>query len=225
MTAVLVAEHNAGVSTPLSAALRAHGYQVTLAKDGPSLLRSAKAGFAGLVVLDARLPDGAGGGGLEVCRALRVQAADLPVIMVSASDGEDEIVLSLDAGADDVVTWPLREDEAMARIRALLRRTRPDPVEVNHVKVDPASRRVWLHGEEIPLTSKEFDLLRVLVREAGSVVTRDNLMREVWDANWWGSTKTLDMHVSWLRRKLGDNAGRRNYIATVRGVGFRFELD
>jgi DNA-binding response OmpR family regulator len=224
MTAVVVAEHDPHVSAPLSAALRARGYAVSLVLDGPTLLRSARDRSAGLVFLDARLPDGTGGGGLEVCRALRVQAADLPVIMVSEARSEADVVISLDAGADDYITLPLREDEVMARARALLRRSRPDPVEVNHVRADPASRRVWLHGEEITLTSKEFDLLRVLVREAGSVVTRDQLMREVWNANWWGSTKTLDMHVSWLRRKLGDKPGRPTYIATVRGVGFRFEL-
>jgi DNA-binding response OmpR family regulator len=223
MTAVLVAEHDLQVAEPLSEALRAHGYQVTLVEDGPSALKSAKSGWAGLVVLDARLPDGAGGGGLEVVRALRIQAADLPVLMVSDTHTETDAVDSLDAGADDYVTLPLRHDEVLARIRALLRRSRPEPVEVNEVRVDAASRRAWLQGDEITLTSKEFELLRVLVREAGSVVTRDQLMREVWDVNWWGSTKTLDMHVSWLRRKLGDDAGHPTYISTVRGVGFRFE--
>jgi DNA-binding response OmpR family regulator len=223
MTAVLLAEHDQLVAGPLSEALRAHGYEVTLVEDGPSALKSAKAGWAGVVVLDSQLPDGAGGGGLDVVRALRIQAADLPVLMVSATNTETDAVDSLDAGADDYVTLPLRHDEVLARIRALLRRSRPEPVEVNEVRVDPASRRAWLQGDEITLTSKEFELLRVLVREAGSVVTRDQLMREVWDVNWWGSTKTLDMHVSWLRRKLGDDAGNPTYISTVRGVGFRFE--
>jgi DNA-binding response OmpR family regulator len=223
MTAVLLAEHDQLVAGPLSETLRAHGYEVTLVEDGPSALKSAKAGWAGVVVLDSQLPDGAGGGGLDVVRALRIQAADLPVLMVSATNTETDAVDSLDAGADDYVTLPLRHDEVLARIRALLRRSRPEPVEVNEVRVDPASRRAWLQGDEITLTSKEFELLRVLVREAGSVVTRDQLMREVWDVNWWGSTKTLDMHVSWLRRKLGDDAGHPTYISTVRGVGFRFE--
>jgi DNA-binding response OmpR family regulator len=223
MTAVLVAENDLQVAEPLSQALRAHGYDVTLVEDGPSVLASAKSGGTGLVVVDSRLPDGAGGGGLEVVRALRSQAADLPVIVVAASDAEADAVISLDAGADDVVALPLRQAEVMARIRALLRRARPEVLEAGPVRVDPASRRAWLQGHEISLTSKEFELLRVLVREAGSVVTRDQLMREVWDVNWWGSTKTLDMHVSWLRRKLGDDAGRPTFISTVRGVGFRFE--
>lgn len=223
MTAVLVAENDLQVAAPLSEALRAQGYDVDLVEDGPSALQHARTGAAGLVVIDLRLPDGAGGHGIEVVRALRSQAADLPVLMLSDTDSESDAVISLDAGADDVVTLPLRHDEVLARIRALLRRSRPDALEVNDVRVDPASRRAWLQGDEITLTSKEFELLRVLVREAGSVVTRDQLMREVWDVNWWGSTKTLDMHVSWLRRKLGDDAAKPRYISTVRGVGFRFE--
>jgi DNA-binding response OmpR family regulator len=223
MTAVLVAENDLQVAAPLSEALRQEGYDVELVEDGPSALQSAKSGWAGLIVLDARLPDGAGGHGIEVVRALRSQDADLPVLMLSAADSESDAVISLDAGADDFVTLPLRNDEVLARIRALLRRIRPESLEVNDVRVDPASRRAWLQGHEITLTSKEFELLRVLVREAGSVVTRDQLMREVWAVNWWGSTKTLDMHVSWLRRKLGDDAAHPRYISTVRGVGFRFE--
>jgi DNA-binding response OmpR family regulator len=223
MTAVLVGEHNLQVAAPLSDALKSQGYDVALVEDGPSVLRSAASGWAGLVVLDADLPDGAGGSGLEVVRALRTQASDLPVIMVSDAHEETDAVSSLDAGADDFLALPLRHDEVLARIRALLRRSRPEPVEVQDVRVDPASRRAWLQDTEIVLTTKEFDLLRVLVREAGSVVTREQLIHEVWDSNWRKSTKTLDMHISWLRRKLGDEAARPRYISTLRGVGFRFE--
>ena len=223
MTAVLVGEHNLLVAAPLSEALRSQGYDVALVEDGPSVLRSAASGWAGLVVLDADLPDGSGGSGLEVIRALRTQASDLPVIMVSDACEETDAVSSLDAGADDFLTLPLRHDEVLARIRALLRRSRPEPVEVQDVRVDPASRRAWLQDSEIVLTTKEFDLLRVLVREAGTVVTREQLIHEVWDLNWRKSTKTLDMHISWLRRKLGDEAANPRYISTLRGVGFRFE--
>ena len=225
MTAVLVGEHDLRVAGPLSEALRAQGYDVALAEDGPSVLRSARSGWAGLVLLDAMLPDGSGGGGLEVVRALRSQAADLPVIMVSGALEETDAVSGLDAGADDFLTLPLRHEEVLARIRALLRRCRPEVVEVNDVRVDLAARRAWCQGAEVTLTGKEFELLWVLVREAGTVVTRDQLMREVWDAEWWSSTKTLDMHVSWLRRKLGDDAACPTYISTVRGVGFRFEQE
>jgi DNA-binding response OmpR family regulator len=161
--------------------------------------------------------------GLEVCRRLRERAPLLPVLVLTARVEEVDVVVGLDAGADDYVCKPFRLAELLARVRALLRRGAAESPATNGVRVDVASRRAWKGDEELNLTSKEFDLLRVLLREAGSVVTRDRLMREVWDANWWGSTKTLDMHVSWLRRKLGDDAASPRYITTVRGVGFRFE--
>ena len=127
------------------------------------------------------------------------------------------------------MTKPFRLGELQARIRALLRRTQvlEEPTasvyEVNGVSLDPSARRVYAGDDELTLSAKEFDLLAVLMREAGSVVTRDDLMREVWGAEWWGSTKTLDMHISWLRRKLQDDATSPTRITTVRGVGFRFE--
>jgi len=145
------------------------------------------------------------------------------VLILTARADEVDTVIGLDAGADDYVTKPFRLAELLARVRALLRRGATESRVVQGVRVDAEARRAWLGESEIDLTSKEFDLLSLLVSEAGKVVTREQIMRQVWDSKWWGSTKTLDMHVSWLRRKLGDDAHSPRYITTVRGVGFRFE--
>src|SRR5215467_2712341 len=165
-----------------------------------------------------------------LARALRREgydvnvSADGPTTMDAAlAGGIDLIVLDLDAGADDYVTKPFRLAEFLARVRALLRRGSTETSMAQGVRVDTEARRAWLGDTELDLTTKEFDLLSVLVNEAGKVVTREQIMREVWDSKWWGSTKTLDMHISWLRRKLGDDAQSPRYITTVRGVGFRFE--
>ncbi len=145
------------------------------------------------------------------------------MLILTARADEVDTVIGLDAGADDYVTKPFRLAELLARVRALLRRGATESRVVQGVRVDAEARRAWLGESEIDLTSKEFDLLSLLVSEAGKVVTREQIMRQVWDSKWWGSTKTLDMHVSWLRRKLGDDAHSPRYITTVRGVGFRFE--
>src|SRR5215470_4204645 len=207
MTSVLLAEDDASISDPLARALRREGYDVNVSADGPTTLDAALAGGIDLVVLDLGLPrlDG-----LEVCRRLR-------------SEGQSVPVLILTAGADDYVTKPFRLAEFLARVRALLRRGSTETSVAQGVRVDTEARRAWLGDTELDLTTKEFDLLSVLVNDAGKVVTREQIMREVWDSKWWGSTKTLDMHISWLRRKLGDDAQSPRYITTVRGVGFRFE--
>ncbi len=224
MTRVLLAEDDTSISEPLARALRREGYEVEVRKDGPTALDAGLRDGIDLVVLDLGLP---GMDGLEVCRRLRTEGHTFPVLVLTARADEVDTVVGLDAGADDYVTKPFRLAELLARVRALLRRGAPvEPVvppATHGVRIDVESHRVWMGEEELQLTAKEFDLLRVLVRDAGRVVTRDQLMREVWDTTWWSSTKTLDMHISWLRKKLGDDAANPRFIATVRGVGFRFE--
>jgi DNA-binding response OmpR family regulator len=220
MTSVLLAEDDPAISEPLARALRREGYEVGVAADGPGTLEAARAGGIDLIVLDIGLPriDG-----LEVCRRIRSLGQSVPVLILTARADEVDTVIGLDAGADDYVTKPFRLAELLARVRALLRRNASETKVVQGVRIDTDARRAWLGDNEIELTSKEFDLLGLLVAEAGKVVTREQIMRQVWDSKWWGSTKTLDMHVSWLRRKLGDDAHCPQFITTVRGVGFRFE--
>jgi DNA-binding response OmpR family regulator len=223
MTCVLLAEDDQAISEPLARALRREGYDVEIREDGPGALETAVHETVDLVVLDLGLP---GMDGLEVCRRLRAEGSGIPVLVLTARADEVDTVVGLDAGADDYVTKPFRLAELLARVRALLRRGVSEAATaVQGVRIDVDSRRAWLGEDELTLTAKEFDLLRVLVRDAGKVVTREQLMREVWDSSWWNSTKTLDMHVSWLRRKLGDDAAHPRFITTVRGVGFRFEKD
>ena len=224
--AILLAEDDAAISDPLARALRREGYAVEVTSAGSSALGSLTGGGFDLLVLDLGLPDL---DGLEICRRLRVEGNQVPVLVLTARADEVDTVVGLDAGADDYVTKPFRLAELLARVRALLRRGTQEPrgdattSTGSGVHIDVESRRAWLNGEELHLTAKEFDLLRVLARDAGRVVTREQLMREVWETTWWSSTKTLDMHVSWLRRKLGDDASQPRFITTVRGVGFRFE--
>jgi DNA-binding response OmpR family regulator len=223
MTRVLLAEDDQAISEPLARALRREGYDVEVCEDGPGALESATSSPVDLVVLDLGLP---GMDGLEVCRRLRKEGSGVPVLVLTARADEVDTVVGLDAGADDYVTKPFRLAELLARVRALLRRGAVEvALGVHGVRIDVDSHRAWIDEVELTLTAKEFDLLRVLVREHGKVVTREQLMREVWDTAWWGSTKTLDMHVSWLRKKLGDDAANPRFITTVRGVGFRFERE
>ena len=223
MSVVLIVEDEESYRDALGFMLAKEGFEVILAADGEEGLAQFERHGADIVLLDLMMP---GLSGTEVCRRLR-QRSSVPIIMVTARDSEIDKVVGLELGADDYVTKPFRLAELLARVRALLRRTAGDASEgdlvAQDVRVDVAAHRAFVGERELQLTAKEFDLLRVLVREAGNVVERDALMREVWGSDPSGSTKTLDMHVSWLRRKLGDDAADPRYITTVRGMGFRFE--
>ena len=225
MTAVLLAEDDEAIAAPLSRALGREGYSVTVESFGPAGLERALHGEHDLLILDLGLP---GMDGLEVCRQVRASGADLAVLMLTARTDEVDFVVGLDAGADDYVGKPFRLAELLARVRALLRRSGigDEAVEIGGIRLEPQARRVMVNGHEVNLANKEYELLKVLIDRAGQVVPREAILREVWgDADLRGS-KTLDMHMSWLRRKIGDEgpvAERR--IVTVRGVGFRFNTD
>jgi DNA-binding response OmpR family regulator len=224
MTHVLLAEDDPAIAEPLARALTREGYDVVVQGTGQGAVDNA--GDADIVVLDLGLPDM---DGLDVAREIRGKGLTVPVLVLTARADEVDLVVGLDAGADDYVTKPFRLAELLARVRALLRRTHGETTEdeelrAQDVRVDVAAHRAFQGERELHLTTKEFDLLKVLVANSGSVVLRDTLMRDVWGSDPVGSTKTLDMHVSWLRRKLGDDANSPRYVSTVRGLGFRFEL-
>ncbi|HYZ37423.1 MAG TPA: response regulator transcription factor [Pseudonocardiaceae bacterium] len=218
MPTVLLVEDDTSIAVPLSRALQREGHEVLVVGDGYSALSCAGHQRVDLLVLDLGLP---GMDGLDVCRRLRRTRPDLPVLMLTARTDEVDFVVGLDAGADDYVAKPFRLAELLARVRALLRRSvpeTPDALEAGGVRMDLAGRRVLIEGAEIALANKEFELLRVLLSRPGQVVSREEILREVWKDPELKNSKTLDMHMSWLRRKIGSSR-----IATVRGVGFRFD--
>jgi two-component system response regulator RegX3 len=224
---VLFVEDEASIYEPFSKALAREGFEPVVAPTAKRALELAGDGDFAIVLLDITLPDG---DGRDVCRALR-RSSSVPILMLTARGTEADRIVGLELGADDYVVKPFSGAEVIARIRAILRRATPaqgeeeappEPLTVGPLEVDFASRRVRLDGEELQLSRKEFDLLAELIRHAGRVVTREQLMDRVWDENWFGSTKTLDVHVRWLRQKLGDDPSQPRYVHTVRGVGFRF---
>jgi two-component system response regulator RegX3 len=221
---ILLVEDEPSITEPLAAALRSEGFETQVAGTAAEALELARRA-PDLVLLDVMLPDGSG---FDVCRELR-RSSRVPIIMLTARGEEADRVVGLELGADDYVVKPFSAREVVARIRAVLRRVgapepadEEGPVEIGGLRLDPARREVTHRGETLEFSRKEFELLHLLMRNAGSVVTRDRLIDEVWDPNWFGSTKTLDVHVSGLRRKLGEDPARPRYLHTVRGVGFRF---
>jgi DNA-binding response OmpR family regulator len=220
MARVLLAEDDGGIRDPLVRSLQREGHEVEAVANGREAAARGIAGDHDLLVLDIGLP---GVDGLEVCRRVRGVRPMVPIIFLTAHDGEMNTINGLDAGADDYITKPFRMAELLARVRARLRQVTTERLQIADVIVDTAARRAWRGNIELELSPKEFDLLTLLVREAGRVVTRERIMSEVWDENWFGTTKTLDMHVSWLRRKLGEDAESPRHLITVRGVGLRFE--
>jgi DNA-binding response OmpR family regulator len=216
---ILLVEDEESITTPLAEALERDGFHAEVAHTVVDGLAKGKSVRPDLVLLDIGLPDGSG---LDVCRELR-SGSTVPIIILSARGEEADRVVGLELGADDYVVKPFSAREVIARIRAVLRRagaptgTGDGPIEIGRVLLDPARRTTTLNGATVELARKEFDLLSLLMREAGTVVTRERLIDEVWDVNWFGSTKTLDVHIASLRKKL-----EPGLIHTVRGVGFRF---
>jgi DNA-binding response OmpR family regulator len=226
---LLLVEDDPAIARPLVRALEREGFAVEHVEAGEPALERVGAGGLDLVVLDLTLPDV---DGLDVCRQIRSSHPALPILMLTARREEVDVVVGFDAGADDYVAKPFRVAELVARLRARLRVAATDGepadadvVTAGDVRIDGAAHRAFLGQAELELTPKEFDLLSLLAAEAGRTVPRARIMREVWDEHWWGSTRTLDMHVSALRRKLGDDPANPRRIVTVRGVGFRLEPD
>ena len=227
MTRVLVVEDEESFSDALSFMLRREGYEVGVAADGASALDEFDRHGADLVLLDLMLP---GISGTEVCRTLRQRSA-VPIIMVTAKDGEVDKVVGLELGADDYVTKPFSSRELVARIRAVLRRRGepeemlPSILEAGPVRIDVDRHVVAVRGETIPMPLKEFDLLELLVRNAGRVLTRGQIIDRVWGSDYVGDTKTLDVHVKRLRAKIEEDPRNPTLILTVRGLGYKFEAE
>jgi two-component system response regulator RegX3 len=213
---VLLVEDEEAIAEPLAEGLRREGFAVTVAGTAADALAADE---ADVVLLDLRLPDA---DGLDVCRALRSRSA-VPIIVVTARGEEADRVVGLELGADDYVVKPFGIRELIARIRAVTRRAHghdvEGPVRIGGLEIDERRRSVKHDDVELDLTPKEFDLLLALARDPGAVVTRRRLLEEVWNTSWYGSTKTIDVHIAALRRKLGDPG----LIETVRGVGFRLQ--
>ena len=226
MTRILVVEDEESFSDPLAYLLRKEGYDVAVAETGPAALEEMERTGADLVLLDLMLP---GLSGVDVCRTLR-QRSSVPIIMLTAKDSEIDKVVGLEIGADDYITKPYSSRELLARIKAVLRRmSEPDDLvpatlEVGPVRMDVERHTVSVNGGPTALPLKEFELLEMLLRNAGRVLTRMQLIDRVWGSDYVGDTKTLDVHVKRLRAKIEPDPGAPVHIVTVRGLGYKFEV-
>ena len=225
MSRILVVEDEESYSDPLSYLLRREGYEVAVAETGPAALAQFDKNGADLVLLDLMLP---GLSGVDVCRQLR-QRSSVPVIMLTAKDSEIDKVVGLEIGADDYVTKPYSSRELLARIKAVLRRLSepeelvPPTLESGPVRMDVERHTVTVSGVATSLPLKEFELLEMLLRNAGRVLTRMQLIDRVWGSDYVGDTKTLDVHVKRLRAKIEPDPANPRHIVTVRGLGYKFE--
>ncbi|WP_431843547.1 winged helix-turn-helix domain-containing protein [Calidifontibacter indicus] len=225
MTRILLVEDEESLSDPLAYLLGKEGYEVAVAETGPDALLEFDRGGADLVLLDLMLP---GMSGTEVCRIIR-QKANVPIIMLTAKDSEVDKVVGLELGADDYVTKPYSSRELLARIKAVLRRGQgedellPATLQSGPVRMDVERHTVSVNGESISLPLKEFELLELLLRNAGRVLTRGQLIDRVWGNDYVGDTKTLDVHIKRLRAKIEDDPGNPSVIVTVRGLGYKYE--
>ena len=220
---ILIVEDEAAITEPLAESLEREGFEPQVTTTLADAVVSFDEREPDLVLLDLMLPDG---DGRSLCRDIRAKS-DVPIIMLTARSDEVDRVVGLELGADDYVIKPFSARELSARIRAILRRAAEAPkrrgaIEVGDVKLEPASRTVKKAGRPVELAAREFDLLHLLMQNAGEVVRREEIMDRVWDENWFGPTKTLDVHISWLRKKIEDDPANPHYITTIRGVGFRF---
>ena len=225
---ILVVDDEQSYRDALSVALQREGFIVETAADGPEAIAKFDAARPALVLLDVMLPQMSG---IDVCRELRSRS-QVPIVMVTARNSEIDAVVGLEIGADDYVTKPFRLRELVARVRAALRRAPApdrvnelslDVVEVGDVRLDAGRHEVFVRDQLVSMPLKEFELLELLMLNAGRVLTRDVLIDRVWGPNYFGDTKTLDVHVKRLRAKVEEDPGRPNHIVTVRGVGYRYE--
>lgn len=226
MTRVLIVEDEPDLADPLAYLLRREGFDVDIAEDGPTALRMYGAEGADIILLDLMLP---GMPGTEVCRQIR-STSTVPIIMLTAKDAEVDIVVGLELGADDYVTKPYSSRQLLARMRAVLRRSAPSDdhldervLTAGRVTLDIDRHAVSVDGTEISMPLKEFELLEVLMRNAGRVLTRGQLIDRVWGSDYYGDTKTLDVHIKRIRSRIEKNPGEPVMLVTVRGLGYRFE--